>query len=83
MFWDGREFSYSDITVHSDIDPGLHTWESATIFRSVKWVFLRAGTERINLRQFKHSEQARKYAREVRLRVTVTSGKEPWFPLDD
>jgi hypothetical protein len=78
-----REFPYSEITVHSDFDPGIHPWEQGSIYRSKKWVYLRAGNERINLKQFKEIKQAREFAHNVRKRITVASSREPWFPPDD
>jgi hypothetical protein len=80
---DGREFPFSEITVHSDHDPGFHRWERPSKFREEKWVYLRAGTERINLRQFKDTKQAREYAREMKVKVATGSSGTPWFPPDD
>jgi hypothetical protein len=80
---DGRAIPFSEMTVHSDHDPGIHTWEWPSIFHDKKWVYLRVGTERINLRHFKDAKQAKEYSREIKKRLTISSHAEPWFPRDD
>lgn len=80
---DGSMVSYSDLTVHIELIPGIMGVDDMPDRPCEYWVYLRDRESRFNLKLFRQIQQAKDHAREVRMRVTTGSCRTPWFPPDD
>ena len=80
---EGRRVPFSEITIQIETIPGAYGYEEELLRPPIHVVNARAGKHRYDLNSFTNIQQAKEYARDVRIRVATGLCSTPWFPPDD